>query len=132
MKRLSIWITCLVISYCSLAQNNDAVWLLGYGDTIYAGYGGTKLVFDNNTIDTFRFQLPFWLSGAPSLISDNVGELVTYTNGNLVAVVFDQDVANGDFDAMWNPATAVTNGAYMASLQLNGRQLSSSKIIVSR
>ncbi len=54
------------------------------------------------------------------------------TNGNLVAVVFDQNVTNGDFDAVWNPADGVANGAYMASLQLNGRQLSSSKIIVSR
>ena len=54
------------------------------------------------------------------------------TRGNLVDVVFNQQVNKGDFDATWYPSSEVANGAYMASLQLNGSQLSASKIIISR
>lgn len=64
--------------------------------------------------------------------SGRVAVKIFDTRGNLVAVVFDQNVANGDFDAVWNPTLAVADGAYMASLQLNGLQIASSKIIISR
>ncbi|MBK9247799.1 MAG: DUF4331 family protein [Ignavibacteria bacterium] len=54
------------------------------------------------------------------------------TCGNLITVLFDQNVATGDFDASWNTTSTVAEGAYMASLQLNGRQVASTKIIVAR
>lgn len=54
------------------------------------------------------------------------------TRGNLITVLFDQNVATGDFDASWNTTSTVAEGAYMASLQLNGRQVASTKIIVAR
>lgn len=54
------------------------------------------------------------------------------TRGNLISVLFDQNVATGDFDASWNTTSTVAEGAYMASLQLNGRQVASTKIIVAR
>ncbi|MFN8359942.1 MAG: DUF4331 family protein [Candidatus Kapaibacterium sp.] len=53
------------------------------------------------------------------------------TRGALVSVLFDQNVTSGDYDAAWITSSSL-EGAYMVSLQLGGRQIASTKIIVSR
>lgn len=54
------------------------------------------------------------------------------TRGNLVATVFDRDVMNGDYSVDWAANTALPAGSYVASLQLDGRPLASSKLVLNR
>jgi len=54
------------------------------------------------------------------------------TRGTLVATVFDRDVMNGDYTVDWAANTALPAGSYVASLQLDGRPLASSKLVLNR
>ncbi len=52
--------------------------------------------------------------------------------GQLIATLFDQAVGSGDYSAPWTITDVVPAGAYMASLQINGKSVATQKIMVSR
>lgn len=52
--------------------------------------------------------------------------------GHQVAKAFDEYVGNGDFETKWEISDALANGAYVATLELNGQKISSAKVIVNK
>lgn len=52
--------------------------------------------------------------------------------GIKVATAFDEVVGQGDYTITWATNNAITEGTYVAALQLNGSNIASTKVVVSR
>lgn len=54
------------------------------------------------------------------------------TRGQLVATAFERDVNNGDYTVNWAANSALPTGSYVASLQLDGRPMASTQLVLNR
>jgi hypothetical protein len=86
----------------AIAQKHDNIWYLGYGggtETPYDDEWGIAIIeFKNNTItieENQYYQTDFSLTN--SIISDSLGQLITYSNGQHIYGANHQIMPNGDF-----------------------------------
>ncbi|MEO0311276.1 MAG: hypothetical protein RIQ89_933, partial [Bacteroidota bacterium] len=93
------------------AQNRDKVWMLGF----YANQN-MGISFDNGSVDTFSLirDLGFFITNAS--ICDTAGNLLFYTNGQLLYNRFHQPMLNS---SNFNPGTATFDpGLYPYGLNI--------------
>ncbi len=62
----------------------DKVWMFGYGGnntTLDPNFGLTKLIFNENNIDTVKVIGSARISAVSTSLCDTVGNLIAYSNG---------------------------------------------------
>ncbi|MEP7218588.1 MAG: DUF4331 family protein [Bacteroidota bacterium] len=62
----------------------------------------------------------------------NVTVTIYSVDGKPVATILDRNLVNGDYKATWAPGADVPQGMYVATLNLNGQTIGSTKIAVAR
>ncbi|MBX7155897.1 MAG: DUF4331 family protein [Bacteriodetes bacterium] len=141
-----------VLSYNAGPDHNDMPFTatFPYQAQPHRGYDYTKMITkvdDDGGIGAIGLSAPrgfFIGSASPNPTGNNstlkfhiaesgrVQVKIFDAQGNYITTLFDELTGNGEYSASWSTDNSISSGAYLASLQLNGQPIASSKIIVTR
>ena len=76
-------------------EKRDYIWLFGYGDSSYEGFGGSLLDFNYSPVDIFFEDREVDLNVTNASICDKEGNLLFFTNGIIAANALGDTLLNG-------------------------------------
>ncbi len=120
MKKTILILFLCVISLSGKSQNSNNIWMLGiYAGVPYSNYG---IDFNSGSASPFALNRPMDIFATNACISDSVGQLLFYTNG--------QYVANRNHDSLYNSDNF--NPGYATSYYPNGLGIPQACLILPR
>ncbi|MCB9286862.1 MAG: hypothetical protein H6560_06035 [Lewinellaceae bacterium] len=90
MKKVIFLLFQLVLTGLSTnaqLEKRDYIWIIGYDANVTSEGAGTKLDFNQDTLQVSFIEKPMWFSSSSISMCDKEGDLLFYSNGCYVAGV---------------------------------------------